>query len=523
MANKPVTMNRIRLIMQSLNQGESIMEISRKYGISRNTIKKYRNSLSLDGSTVAPITELSDEQLSDQLQSPIKEEDSGSRHSRLKTKKEFLLKELAKKHMTKQLLWEQYKEEEGDNAYSNSQFGHYLHKWECQQKTVMVLGSKPGERLEVDYAGDKLTYIDKESGEIKQCEVLVCVLPYSDLIYCEAQEDQRQMNFVEGIGRSLHYIGCVPKLIISDNLKSGVKKPDKYEPELTELCEQMSLYYETHMTATRVRKPRDKASVERSVRLVYQRIYAVIANRPLSDLTELNRLISKELEYLNHRKMERNKMSRWEEYLEMEKPWMLPLKVSKLLEVKKGRIGKVNKNYHIQLTEDKHYYSTPKEYVSEEVKMIYTLREVEIYKGNKRIAVHLRDRRKYQYTTKAEHMPTHHNEMQKIRGYTSEDFTRQAEEIGEHTQRVVKEILQSRPYIEQSFLSVLGVIRLQHKYSKERLEKACSLISPQMKANYILVKTILENRMDQRQLDEEVEDYKTITHTNIRYVTNIKK
>lgn len=120
-------------------------------------------------------------------------------------------------------------------------------------------------------------------------------------------------------------------------------------------------------------------------------------------------------------------------------------------------------------------------------------------------------------------MPTHHNEMQKIRGYTSEDFTRQAKEIGEHTQRVVKEILQSRPYIEQSFLSVLGVIRLQHKYSKERLEKACSLISPQMKANYILVKTILENRMDQRQLDEEVEDYKTITHTNIRYVRNIKK
>jgi hypothetical protein len=155
--------------------------------------------------------------------------------------------------------------------------------------------------------------------------------------------------------------------------------------------------------------------------------------------------------------------------------------------------------------------------------MIYTLREVEIYKGNKRIAVHLRDRRKFQYTTKAEHMPTHHKEMLKIRGYTSEDFMRQAKEIGEHTQRVVKEILQSRPYIEQSFLSVLGVIRLQHKYSKERLEKACSLISPQMKANYILVKTVLENRMDQRQQEGEVEDYKTITHNNIRHITNFKK
>ena len=522
MANKPVTMNRIRLIMQSLNQGESIMEISRKYGLSRNTIKKYRNLFSDDGVNMTPITDMDDEQLSEQLQSPCKEADNSTRFARLKARKEHYLRSLTRKHMTKQLLWEQYKEEEGDNAYSNSQFSYYLHTWESQQKTVMVLGSKPGERLEVDYAGDKLKYIDKESGEIKQCDVLVCVLPYSDLIYCEAQEDQSQMNFVEGIGRSLHYIGNVPKLIISDNLKSGIKTPDKYEPKLTELCEQMSLYYETHMTATRVRKPRDKASVERSVTLVYQRIYAVIENRPLSSLRELNLLISKELEYLNHRKMDRNGMSRWEEYLELEQPCMLPLKVSKLMEVKRSRVGKVNKNYHIQLTEDKHYYSVPKEYVSEEVKIIYTLREVEIYKGNKRIAVHLRDRRKYQYTTKAEHMPVHHKEMQKIRGYTSEDLIRQAKEIGEHTQRVVKDILQSRQYIEQSFMSVVGVIRLQNKYSKERVEKACSLISPEMKANYMLVKTMLENHMDKRQPEGEAEDYKTITHTNIRYITNFK-
>jgi transposase len=522
MANKPVTMNKIRLIIQSLNQGVSIMEISRMYGLSRNTIKKYRNLLRDDGVHIASISDMDDEQLSEQLQSPDKEEDNSTRYGLLKARKEYFLNTLTNKHMTKQLLWEQYKSEEGDNAYSNSQFSYYLHKWQSQQKTVMVLGSKPAERLEVDYAGDKLNYIDKESGEIKQCEVLICVLPYSDLIYCEAQEDQSQMNFVEGIGRSLHYIGGVPKLIISDNLKSGVRKPDKYEPEITELCEQMSLYYETHMTATRVRKPRDKASVERSVTMVYQRIYAVIENRPLSSLTELNHLISKELECLNHRKMDRNNMSRWEEYLELEKSSMLPLKASKLMEVKKSRVGKVGRNYHISHTEDRHYYSVPKEYVSEEVKMIYTLREVEIYKGNKRIAVHLRDRRKHQYTTKAEHMPVHHKEIQKIRGYTSEDLICQAKEIGEHTQRVVAEILQSRPYIEQSFLSVVGVIRLQNKYSKERVEKACSLISPEMKANYMLVKTMLENHMDKRQPEGEVEDYKTIVHTNIRHIENFK-
>lgn len=419
------------------------------------------------------------------------------------------------------MLWEQYREEEGEQGYSNSQFSYYLHKWEAQQRSVMVLGSKPGERLEVDYAGDKLNYIEKESGQLKQCEVLVCVLPYSDLIYCEAQTDQRQMNFVEGIGRALQYIGGVPKLIISDNLKSGVKKADRYEPELTELCEQMSLYYQTHMTATRVRKPRDKASVERSVSLVYQRIYAIIENKPLTSLEELNQLIAIELEYLNNRKMERNNMSRWEEYNTLEKQYMQSLRVSQLMEVKKSRIGKVSKNYHIMLTEDKHYYSVPKEYVSEEVRMIYTLREVEIYKGNKRIAVHMRDFRKHQYTTREEHMPSQHKYIQKIRGYTAEDLIGQALKIGEHTQRIVTAIINSKQFIEQSYLSAVGVIQLQHKYTKERVEKACSLISPQMKASYMQVKTILDNQMDKMQDEDRYEDYKTINHENIRYIRTL--
>jgi len=136
--------------MQSLSQGTSIMEISRKYGLSRNTIKKYRNLLRDDGVNMPPITDMDDEQLSEQLQSPVKEGDNYTRYGRLKARKEQYLRSLTQKHMTKQLLWEQYKEEEeGDNAYSNSQFSYYLHKWESQQKTVMVLGSKPGDRLEV--------------------------------------------------------------------------------------------------------------------------------------------------------------------------------------------------------------------------------------------------------------------------------------------------------------------------------------------------------------------------------------
>lgn len=108
MANKPVTMNRIRLIMQSLNQGERIMEITRKYGISRNTIKKYRNSLCLGGSTIVPITELSDEQLSEQLLCPMKEEDSGTRYGRLKTKKDYLISQNENENMNFQRMMEAF-------------------------------------------------------------------------------------------------------------------------------------------------------------------------------------------------------------------------------------------------------------------------------------------------------------------------------------------------------------------------------------------------------------------------------
>ncbi len=156
------------------------------------------------------------------------------------------------------------------------------------------------------------------------------------------------------------------------------------------------------------------------------------------------------------------------------------------MEVKKSRVGKVGKNYHIALTEDMHFYSVPKEYVSEEVKMIYSLREVGIYQGNKRIAVHQRDCRRYQYSTKAEHMPVAHQHMPVIRGYSSEEiFVQLAQNVGEHTRRVAGEILQSRQYVEQSFQSVLDSSTYLKNYSKEKVEKACSLIGPTVKASYI--------------------------------------
>src|SRR5690606_36311056 len=162
-----------------------------------------------------------------------------------------------------------------------------------------------GKRLEVDYSGKKLKYLD-ECGQEREAEVLVCVVGRSKLLYCEAQANQQSDNYINGLGRSLKYIGKLPQEIVSDNLKSGIKKSDRYEPTLTDLCEEASEYYGIHITATRVAKPRDKADVERSVRIIYERIYAKVRDRKLGSIEELNELIWQELEHLNERSIKGN-------------------------------------------------------------------------------------------------------------------------------------------------------------------------------------------------------------------------
>jgi transposase len=518
MSNKPKNMSKIRIILEQLDKGIGYKTLSRSMKVSRNTIKSYIEKINIKGISICSCLLLNDEELETVFYSSEKEK---VRYAKLKERDEWYKTELKKPHVTKQILWEEYKKIEGEAAYGQSQFNEYLYKWELQNNSTMTIGSKPGLKMEVDYAGDTLAYIDA-NGEEKRCQVLICMLPHSDLIYCEAQYDQTQMNFIEGVGRALIYIGGVPKQIISDNLKSAIKKADRYEPELTDLCEQMSIYYSTQMTATRVRKPRDKASVERSVDIVYKRIYAVIRNRTIGDLAELNTLIKTALEELNNRKMKRNKMSRWEEYTAYEKPYMQELKVSKILEVKKSRIYKVCKNYHLQLTEDKHYYSVPKEYVGEEVKLVYNSTEVEIYHKYKRIAIHKRVRIANKYSTAEGHMPANHQKAKEYGGYTEEQLISQAEKIGEHAKNAIKKILASNSFIEQGYNSALGVIHLVKKFEKERVEKACEILA-ESKVTYTSIKNLLENNMDKKG-EKTIVKMEVIKHENLRHgkIINLK-
>lgn len=513
MSNKPRKMNKIRIVLRSVANGMSIKAISRSHSISRNTVKNYLKEINEKGLKVGEVLELEDEAIERLF---YRVQGRGHLGSDLKGRENYYKEELSKPHVTIQLLHEEY--EQNGGKLGRSRFYEELRKIQLSREvTYTKAESHAGKRLEVDYSGKKLKYLDAE-GNQAEAEVLVCVLSKSKLIYCEAQSNQQGHNYIAGLGRALQYIGKLPQEIVSDNLKSGVKKSDRYEPTLTDLCEEASEYYGIHITATRVAKPRDKADVERSVRIVYERVYAKIRDRRISGLEELNRLISHELEELNNRKI-KDKPSRREIFNKEEATLMKDLEVSELLEIRKSRTCKVGKNYHIELTEDRHYYSVPYVYVGEEVKMRYGQKDVEIYFRGKRIALHQREKGQCRYITIEEHMPPNHKAARAVEGYTKQDIIKQAGQIGESTQKVVEDIINRNKYEAQAFKSALGVIHLAKKYGVERLEKANEKLI-YFHPNYSSIRDYLSKNIDQ--IPSIKIEEKVILHDNLRHLKVIK-
>ena len=148
-----------------------------------------------------------------------------------------------------------------------------------------------GEKLMIDYAGDRLMLTDRETGVTQPAELFVAVLGGSGYTYVEASESQQKASFISSLRRSLEFIGGVPKLILTDNLKSAVIQTHRYEPELNKDFKAFALHYGTSVLATRARKPKDNALVENAVRLVYQRICFALKNQVPFDLHTLNKAI----------------------------------------------------------------------------------------------------------------------------------------------------------------------------------------------------------------------------------------
>ena len=313
----------------------------------------------------------------------------------------------------------------------------------------------------------------------------------------------------------LFILGGVPQCIVPDNLKSAVSKPDRYEPTLTELMDQFCIHYDTAIMPARVVKPKDKPSVEKSVNLAYERVYAPIRDMEFFSLKELNNQILIQMKLHHSRKFRNTDQTREELFLQTEKQTLKVLP-SATMQVKKRVNAKVSKNYHIVLGEDWHYYSVPYQYIGKQTEIIYTAGSVEIYIENKRIAVHKRELGRNFYTTEPTHMPPDHSSYASRFGWSGDFFRKWACGISFELLPVINKLLESRQYIEQTYLACVGVLNLEKKYGKERLIIACKMALQSNAVKYKVISGILENNRDKLIYPEPTTSNLFTDHENIR-------
>jgi len=492
MAAKAIKVEQLKQILKLKQDGFSIKAIARHTGVARNTVRKYLSKLPAEDAS------LSKKELSQLMCNRDEASSKSERYRQLIAHFQYAERELTKTGVTKQLLWIEYKEQYPD-GYNYSQYCYHFAAFLKNKEVVMHLEHRAGETIMIDFAGKQLFYTDPYSGEIIPCQVFVAVLPFSGMIFVHAVHSQNTQDFTHCINEMLYYYGGVPLTILTDNLKTAVTRPSKYEPVFTDVCHQLSEHYSTTFSATRPYHPRDKAMVERAVMICYQHIYAPLRGEVFTSLKQLNRAILEKLELLNTRPYKGSLYSRRDLFNGSEKALLKPLP-SQAFAPKKSVVATVQRNYHIQLSEDHHYYSVPYCYAGKKVKVLYDSKTVEIYLEHERIAVHSRTSFGSCYHSVPEHMPSNHQNAINIKGWTKADLLAQANSIGPSTHAALERILISSFYPEQNFKSAHGVLMLEKVYGKPRLEAACKRVLTGTRINYTLIKNILASGLDKMPL-----------------------
>jgi transposase len=510
MANNPINMSKIRQILRLHWQGRSKLMIANQTGVSRNTLKKYIKEFERSGLSYAEVNDLSDKDLEDLFVKP-EEKSLNPKLQAMFSLFPGMDKELKRKGVTRFLLWEDYRRKHPD-GYGQSQFKKYFAQWKAQVNPSMHIEHKVGDKLYVDFAGDKLCIVDKQTGEVQQVEVFVAILGASQLTYVEAVMSQQKEDFIGACEGALHYYGGVPAAIVPDNLKSAVIKSSKYEPVLNETFADFAEHYSTTILPARAYRPQDKALVEGAVKIIYTRIYAKLRNQQYFTLDELNKAVLIALEEHNSTLLRGRNYSRRQQFEEVERQTLAPLPPLRY-ELKKQLFATVMKNGHVALSPDKHYYSVPFRFIGKKVKLMYSRSTIEVFYHYERIAIHQRIKGPYIYTTEKDHMASTH---QFVSDWTPERFLNWASGIHEDVYLYILKILDRKQHPEQAYKSCIGILSFAKKVGNDRLIKACQRALGYGIYNYKTIQTILEKGMDQCDETGESTQLEMPLHENIR-------
>ena len=501
MANKKATMTDLRLLIREFIKGTSKRKISEKLHLSRTSVDVYIGRMDASGKSAEELLHSDDKTLCQ-----VMVRDSGHRNTDNEKLDELtpLLEDYAHqmqlRNITYQLLYENYSQRV-QHPYGYTQFKEKLQAYEKAHSYSFHNVYEPAGEMQVDYAGDTLWIMDPRTKVGQKAYVLVCVLPFSGLAFATAMLSTTMENYFDGLSRCLSYFGGVPLTVKSDNMKQWVKRYDRYEPAFTEAANQWALHYGTCLENCRIKKPRDKGPAEGLVNKTYVFYYSRIESgngsgirEEFSTIDQLNNRLYELNDEFNSRVMKSIGASRWDRYLGGEKPLMNPLP-PEMYVFKYEKLFTVGSTYHVQIGKERHFYSIPYQYVGKNAKAVYDCNTVEIWVDMERVAIHRRSLTEG-YTTEPSHMPPSHLAYMRTRECNAAYFLDKSRLIGPHAHEVVEGILKSPRFVQQSYKSCHGILRLAAKYGNERLELACQRIGEKSTASYTRLKNILEHGLD---------------------------
>lgn len=415
--------------------------------------------------------------------------------------------ELRRKGVTLQLLWQEYKIA-NPVGYQYAWFCENYARWHGKRDLVMRQHHLAGEKLFVDFSGTTLPIIDRRTGEITQAQIFVAVMGASNYTFVMALASQQVEDWILGHTKALEFLGGCPEIVVPDNLKSGVTKACKYEPQIQSTYAEWAAHNHVAIVPARARKPKDKAKVEGGVLLVQRWIIARLRNQTFFSLYELNRAIEPLLVQLNERPFRKMEGSRRSLFLSIDQPALKPLPEVPY-EVAHWKNAKLHPDYHVEVGE--HFYSVPYTLIGQNLDIRWTQTSVEVFHKNIRVASHLRAMSGRRHTTLPEHRPKSHQQLE----FSPERFLRWARKYGVATEALVEKVMQRRQHVEQAYRSVMGILRLGETYGGDRLERACRRALMIESYSYKSIASILKNGLDQQEF-ELAEDKTLPLHGNVR-------
>jgi len=512
MSNKTIDMYKIRQLLRLYAEGRGSKFISSTTGIARNTVKKYLLQFVSLKLTMEEMEEMSDAQMARAFLIE-KPKTVDRRDEDLKLLLPALEARLRKRGVTKKMVYEQYIKECVD-GYKPSAFLMRLNAYASMGKPSMRVPHKVGDKLFIDFTGKRLHIVDVYSGEIREVEVFVAILGYSQLTFVLAVDSQKKEDLILACEQAVIFYDGVPQAIVPDNLKSAVKKASRYESELNDSFAAFATHYNTYVFPARVYKPKDKALVEGAVKIIYTTIFTKIDQEVFHDLGSLNAAILVHLEAHNNTLLTGCPYSRRQQFEEMERAALKPLNKYQYdpMQVKMACVGKTG-----YVTVDCRFYSVPYKFIGKKVKIMYNRTRVEAYDDHQLIAVHDRQFGKERYVQNPDHLASWHRYPAE---WNPEKFINDANQVGPAVAEYIKCVLARNEYPEKNYRACQGIINFMKRVGSARLINACMRADSFGVYNFGIIERILLSKADFIPLEDN-EDKPGVepqmpTHENIR-------